>query len=149
MSEELKSRVDTLATLMDQYKLGEAELQGQGWKVSIKRIVVPGVSTPLMPSQAPTEGIYEEESEEELQPDAPVGMPISSPMNGIYYASSSPSSPPFVKEGDTVNAGQVVALIEAMKVFNEINAPMSGTIRKIAAQSGNVVGQGEPLMYIG
>ena len=47
-----------------------------------------------------------------------------------------------------MNAGQVVALIEAMKVFNEINAPMSGTVRKITAASGAVVAQGEPLMYI-
>ena len=94
--------------------------------------------------------VEEVEAEEAApQAEAPIGIPISSPMNGIYYGAQSPSAPPFVKEGDTVTAGQVVALIEAMKVFNEIIAPVSGTVRKVVAQSGQVVGPGEPLMYIG
>lgn len=136
---------------MDQYKLGEAELEGEGWRVAIRRrSSVVAVQTALAHGTSSVEAAtIEEEFEEEAVPAAPVGTPINSPMNGIYYSSSSPSSPPFVKEGDTVNAGQVVALIEAMKVFNEIHAPLSGTVRKVAAQSGNVVAQGEPLMYIG
>lgn len=81
-------------------------------------------------------------------PDKPPGTPVNSPMNGIYYATPSPNTPPFVREGDTVNAGQVIGLIEAMKVFNEITAPLSGTIKKILVESGQLVQPGEPLMMI-
>lgn len=76
------------------------------------------------------------------------GTPVTSPMMGVYYASPSPGSPAFVSEGDSVTAGQVIGLIEAMKVFNEITAPTSGTISSIAAESGKLVHPGEPLMYI-
>lgn len=70
-------------------------------------------------------------------------------MMGIYYSASSPGAPPFVKEGDMVQAGQVVGLIEAMKVYNEIVSSVSGTVKKIAAQNGALVQPGEPLLYIG
>lgn len=70
-------------------------------------------------------------------------------MTGIYYGSPSPSSPPYVKEGDNVTAGQVVGLIEAMKVFNEIHATVSGTVKKVVAESGAIVNPGDPLIYIG
>jgi acetyl-CoA carboxylase biotin carboxyl carrier protein len=70
-------------------------------------------------------------------------------MTGIYYASPNPTSPPFVTEGEMVNMGQVVGLIEAMKVFNEIIAPVSGIVSKVVAKNGEVVNPGEPLLYIG
>ena len=82
-------------------------------------------------------------------PSAPAGLPVSSPMTGVFYASSSPGASPFVKEGEAVSAGDVVALIEAMKVFNEITAPVSGTVLRVVAKPGAVVEPGEPLLYIG
>lgn len=77
------------------------------------------------------------------------GTPISSPMTGIYYSAASPGSPPFVKEGDTIQAGQTVGLIEAMKVFNEITATISGKVVKVVAESGQLVQPGDPLIYVG
>ena len=70
-------------------------------------------------------------------------------MAGIYYASPSPSAPAFVSEGDSVTVGQVVGLIEAMKVFNEITAMTSGKVTKLVAQTGKIVQPGEPLLFIG
>ena len=69
-------------------------------------------------------------------------------MTGIYYSAPSPSSPPYLQEGDTVTAGQVIGLIEAMKVFNEIPAPTSGVVVKVTVESGQLVNLGDPLMYL-
>jgi acetyl-CoA carboxylase biotin carboxyl carrier protein len=69
-------------------------------------------------------------------------------MNGIYYAQSSPNAPPFVTEGDEVEDGQVVALIEAMKVFNEIVAPYDGRVTRIVAANNQLVQAGDPLLYL-
>lgn len=70
-------------------------------------------------------------------------------MTGLYYSSPSPGAAPFVAEGDTVSAGQIVGLIEAMKVFNEIVSPVSGTVLSIVANNGQLVQPGEPLLYVG
>ncbi len=78
----------------------------------------------------------------------PAGTAVSSPMMGIYYDAPSPGSPPFVKVGDAITAGQVVGLIEAMKVFNEITSGLTGTVQSIVAKSGQLVQPGEPLIFI-
>jgi acetyl-CoA carboxylase biotin carboxyl carrier protein len=70
-------------------------------------------------------------------------------MAGIFYGAPSPGSPPFVQEGDTVAAGQIIGLIEAMKVFNEIPSPVSGTVKRLVAENGAVVGVGDALLLIG
>ncbi len=73
---------------------------------------------------------------------------ITSPMVGTFYAASSPDSPPFVKVGDHVSTGKVVCIIEAMKLFNEIESEVSGTIVKILAENGKPVEYGQKLMLV-
>jgi len=146
---DLREKVDELAALIEEFKLGEATLQGEGWKVSLKKRSSRAVR---QAESAEEESYHEQETAQPVAPaapEAPVGTPVTSPMNGIYYTSPSPSAAPFVQEGDSVTAGQVVGLIEAMKVFNEIVAPMSGTVKKIVAETGQLVAPGEPLLYIG
>src|SRR5579884_141902 len=66
------------------------------------------------------------------KPELPAGAwTVKSPMMGIFYRASSPSSPPFVKEGDLVKAGQVICLVEAMKVFNEVKADTDGRVLQV------------------
>ncbi len=146
--EELTRRIDDLAELMDEFALSEAELSGPDWKVAFRRARRP---VPVDHSEASPDVL---EAPAAAAPTAvppsggPKGTPINSPMNGIYYSSPSPSAPPFVKEGEAVMAGQVVGLIEAMKVFNEIVSPVSGTVEKMVAETGQLVQPGDPLIYV-
>ena len=73
---------------------------------------------------------------------------ITSPTVGTYYASSSPDAKPFIAVGSKVSANTVVCIIEAMKVFNEINAEVSGTIEKILVENGQAVEFGQPLFKV-
>ncbi|MFA6029506.1 MAG: acetyl-CoA carboxylase biotin carboxyl carrier protein [Elusimicrobiota bacterium] len=73
---------------------------------------------------------------------------VKSPMMGIFYRAASPSSPPFVKEGDIVRAGDVLCLIEAMKVFNDIKAERGGKILSIALENGKPVKAGAELFVL-
>ena len=81
-------------------------------------------------------------------PAQPAGTPVKSPMMGIFYRASSPSSPPFCKEGDVIKPGQVIAMIEAMKVFNEIKAEWPGTVVKCLVENGKPVKSGQDLYII-
>ncbi len=138
-----------LADLMDEYKLEKARLSGDGWKVAFNRNRTEKTARVAAPAPHPNMGeeTYDEPEAVEQAP-ASIGTPINSPMTGIFYASPSPTSPAFVKEGENVQAGDVVGLIEAMKVFNEIHSPISGTVSKMAAESGQLVNPGDPLIYI-
>lgn len=133
---------------MEEFNLAEASLQGKNWRVGFKKrtpkpvAVAAAVATE---DEAPAEVAVAASAVS----SAPSGAPVTSPMNGIFYSQPSQGSPPFVKEGDAVTAGQVVGLIEAMKVFNEIVATVSGTVTKVVVESGQLVSPGEPLLYIG
>ena len=67
------------------------------------------------------------------------GDTIKTPMSGIFYRAPTPSSPPYVREGDTVKEGQVICIIEAMKVFNEIKAEFNCVIEKVVQENGKPV----------
>ncbi|WP_336944810.1 acetyl-CoA carboxylase biotin carboxyl carrier protein subunit [Asaia sp. BMEF1] len=73
---------------------------------------------------------------------------VSSPMVGIAYLTPDPAAPPFVQEGQSVSAGQTIMLIEAMKTFNQIKAPRSGTLTRFLVASGDPVEFGEALAII-
>ena len=80
--------------------------------------------------------------------ELPEGHVLRSPMVGTFYASPNPESPPFVKVGQTVKAGDTLAIIEAMKMFNPIEADVSGTVSAILASSGQPIEFDEPLFVI-
>ena len=73
---------------------------------------------------------------------------LNAPLMGIFFRGSTPSAPPFVKEGAQVNKGDVICLIEAMKVFNEMRAEFPCIIKKVLVENGKPVKQGEPLFAI-
>lgn len=148
---EMKDRIDELAELMCEFKLSEAEVKSDDFTIRFKKRSK-AMATSAAESSPASELYQEDEIELDLAVSSPgnkpTGIPITSPMTGIYYASPSPSSPPFVHVGDVVTAGQVIGLIEAMKVFNEVPAPTSGTVSRIMVESGQLVNLGDPLMYV-
>ena len=81
-------------------------------------------------------------------PQAPEGETIKAPMSGIFYRAPSPSSPPYVREGDTVKEGQVLCVLEAMKVFNELKAEETCVIEKVLAENGKPVEPNQNLFLI-
>jgi acetyl-CoA carboxylase biotin carboxyl carrier protein len=73
---------------------------------------------------------------------------IKSPIVGTYYESPSPGAPPFIKPGDSVSVGQVLCIVEAMKLMNEIESDYSGTVVKIFVTNGQPVEYGQPLFAV-
>ncbi|MFZ2236701.1 MAG: acetyl-CoA carboxylase biotin carboxyl carrier protein [Dokdonella sp.] len=82
-------------------------------------------------------------------PPAPDGHVVKSPMVGTYYSSASPGAPPFLKVGQQVKIGETIGIIEAMKMFNQIEAEHAGTVKAILVENGRPVEFDEPLFVIG
>jgi acetyl-CoA carboxylase biotin carboxyl carrier protein len=79
---------------------------------------------------------------------APTGHVVKSPMVGTFYRSASPGSKPFAEVGAAIKEGEPICIIEAMKIMNEIEADMSGTISKILVENGQAVEYGQPLFIV-
>lgn len=148
---DLTHRIEELAAIIDEFGLESASLKGEDWQVSFakepKQAGVPMVAAAAPAADASAAPAAQPAPQPKRKAE-PVGRPITSPMTGIYYSSPSPGSPPFVKVGDIVNAGDVVGLIEAMKVFNEITATSAGKVLKVAAESGQLVQPGDALVVL-
>jgi acetyl-CoA carboxylase biotin carboxyl carrier protein len=82
------------------------------------------------------------------EPEAPKGHQVKSPMVGTFYRASAPGSPPFVNVGDSVKAGDVICIIEAMKMLNQIEADQAGKVTAILVENGQPVEFGQPLFII-
>jgi acetyl-CoA carboxylase biotin carboxyl carrier protein len=100
-----------------------------------------------MPMQSPTEAATGGHAK--AGGDLPDGAVVRSPMVGTFYASPAPDKPPFVTVGQSVKAGDTLGIIEAMKMFNPIEADVSGTVLKILTESGQPVEFDQPLFVIG
>lgn len=87
-------------------------------------------------------------SSKPAEPVVQNGTTVKSSMMGIFYRAPTPSAPPFVKEGDAVKAGQVVCMIEAMKVFNELKAEFPCTVLKVLLENGKPVRSGQDLFLV-
>jgi len=73
---------------------------------------------------------------------------VSAPLTGVWYPAPSPGARSYVNEGDEITTGQVIGLIEAMKLFNEIKADASGTVKRVLVENGTLVKRKQPLLEI-
>jgi acetyl-CoA carboxylase biotin carboxyl carrier protein len=142
-------RVEDLIRALEGSTVGELELVEAGTEIIIRRrpdmVMTPATNQQMGIAPegiAPLAGAPGRLTREDRT------RPIIAPLTGVYYAAPSPEEPPFVAVGDVVSVGQVVALVEAMKVFNEIQAEVAGRVTTIVAGNGNVVQKGDVLLRI-
>jgi acetyl-CoA carboxylase biotin carboxyl carrier protein len=143
-------RVEEIIGALEGSTVSEFELTEEGTQITIRRATnmvltaVPTVEAATGPAIVPAAGTKGKSAASKVDKS----IPVVAPLTGVYYSSASPSTPPFVNIGDTVQVGQVVALIEAMKVFNEINSEVSGRVVAIPAKNGDVIQKGDAILRI-
>ncbi len=147
-----------LLQLMEKYGVSEANLQNdqESWKVrrGPRTVSFGGPQMPMsMPGpamQAPMAGQAASPAAQTaaVQPEKPAGITINAPTVGTFYSAASPEDEAFVSVGSVVKPDTVVCIIEAMKVFNQIQSEKSGRIVEILVSNGDAVEFGQPLFRI-
>ncbi len=144
--------IKQVVELMKRSELSEFELEEEGFKLRLTRKgneapqVIQAVAAPAaQPLAAPAAVPAATESTPAEDPNLST---ITSPMVGTFYSAASPESPSFVKAGQKTDADTVVCIIEAMKVMNEIQAELSGTIVECLVENGQAVEYGQPLFKV-
>jgi acetyl-CoA carboxylase biotin carboxyl carrier protein len=154
----LLALVDRLAVLLERSDLTELEVEAGGTGITLRKAAA------LAPLAAGSAAALAEASTAVGTPaeGAPAGAPgaapaappastrtaVLAPLTGIFYASPSPGSPPFVAVGREVVVGQVIGLIEAMKLFNEIKSDKAGRVVRVVAEDGALVQAKHPLIEV-
>ena len=142
-------RVEELIQVLEGSTIGELELTEAGTQIIIRRrpdMMMVSVPTQPLSLTHPGTQVIPVNGKQRVQEES--RRFILAPMTGVYYTAPSPTSPPFVHPGDIVHVGQVVALIEAMKVFNEIQSEVSGRVVEVVAVNGEVVHKGDVLIRV-
>jgi acetyl-CoA carboxylase biotin carboxyl carrier protein len=123
---------------MEEENLQELEIREAGFTVKLVRR-----SKPQAPANSPV-------------PGGPVPPPeppqnrlvVTAPLAGVFYRAPSPQANPYVNAGDTINPGQLLCIIEAMKIMNEIRSELGGRVKKILVENGKVVKAGQELFLV-
>ena len=145
--------IEKLAKIIKEQDLSEISLEDGEQAITIRKDVIVSsapavaISTPaVQPVSAPASAPIEAPSE--VKEEKKSGIPITSPMVGTFYMAPSPDSAPFVSVGGSVKQGDVVCIIEAMKMMNEIKSEVAGKIVEICVEDGQPVEFGQVLMYV-
>ncbi len=142
--------IEKIAKIVTDNSLSEITL-GQGDDIITIRKDSYAASAPVgNAAPAPAQQVLQPEEKPAETKTEPVkeNKVITSPMVGAFYAAPAPGAKPFVKVGDTVSVGQVVCIVEAMKLMNEIESEVSGRVTQICVEDGQSVEYGQVLMYI-
>jgi acetyl-CoA carboxylase biotin carboxyl carrier protein len=137
-----------LAAVVNELGLSEIEVESTGLKLRVQRAAPLAAVAPAavaLPAAAPVT------SEHPIVADAvplTASISIEAPMVGTFYRASSPTAEPYVREGDMVKEGQILCIIEAMKLMNEIESKTAGRVAKILVENGQPVEYGQPLFLV-
>ena len=154
-------QIQELIRLINKSNIGEITVEEKGFKITIKQkleavqqivTAAPVYAAPPVAAQAPaaagSNAPAAEKSKPAAEPAASNLITIKSPMIGTFYRRASPDKPLFVEVGDEIAPGKVVCIIEAMKLFNEIEAEISGKIVKILVEDASPVEYDQPLYLV-
>jgi acetyl-CoA carboxylase biotin carboxyl carrier protein len=152
-------KIKKLIDLLEESNLAEIEIKEGEESVRLARTpkgvavaapvmqAAPVAHAPVMPMHGPTEAASG--GSPKPAADLPAGHVVRAPMVGTFYASPSPDKPPFVSVGQSVKAGDTLGVIEAMKMFNPIEADVAGTVLKVMVENGQPIEFDQPLFVIG
>ena len=144
--------VDLLAPAFEQAGLDELEVEVGDLRVRLARPrALPAPPAPATPAPDPGAVPGSSPSGDGATPfgEPAAGMRfVSAPLTGVWYTAPSPGARPYVAEGDEIAAGQVLGLIEAMKLFNEIKSDVAGTVTRMLVETGTLVKRKQPLLEV-
>ena len=134
-----RAAIEALVEIIDEKGLTELEYECEGLRVRVaRRTGTPPTAAPALAPPGP---------EPDPEPESAQSV-ITSPMVGTFYVASAPDAPPFVDVGARVASGQVVCIIEAMKLMNEIESEHEGVITERLVENGQAVEYGQPLFRV-
>ena len=147
--------IEKLAKILEETSLTEISLEDGEQALTMRKDLPPVVSAPVVQQAVPVAAApapaaptaAQASSAAQAEP-AKKGKPLTSPMVGTFYKAASPDAKPFVEVGQTVSQGDVVCIVEAMKLMNEIESEFSGKVVEICVEDGQPVEFGQVLMYI-
>jgi acetyl-CoA carboxylase biotin carboxyl carrier protein len=148
-------KIRRLVELMKEHDLGEIDLRQGETRIRLRRELAPASGGAMLPAAAApaaalpsTAAPSKDASPAQAAAEAEQTAVILSPMVGTFYSAADPESPPYVKVGDHVGPETTVCIVEAMKVFNQIPAEVSGKITAVLVENGESVEFGQPLFKV-
>ena len=146
-----QDKVKEIIDILESSNVNEIEVTFWGRKVRVVKNasgIVANHSQPEVLKSTVVDSLKKEESVNKPEEDSSNGEKVLSPMPGVFYSAQSPDKPPFVNEGDRVVKGQVLCIIESMKIMNEIECEQNGIIKKILVKNSDPVEFNQPLFII-
>ena len=122
----------------------QLEIRRGGLRVKVSKNGAPVAAAPSAPAATPS-NVVVTGPDQQTKGELPT---VNAPLTGVFYRSPTPQAPPFVQIGAVVNKGDVIALIEAMKLFNEIRSTAGGKVKRIFAENGQLVRAHQPLLEL-
>ena len=146
-----QDKVKEVIDILENSNINEIEVTFWGRKIRVVKnapsVLSSSVSTNSSSFDNNVEPLTDQSSESNAQ-KIETGEKVLSPMPGVFYSAQSPEKPPFVSEGDKVIVGQVLCIIESMKIMNEIEAEIDGTIKKVLVSDSDPVEFNQPLFIV-
>jgi acetyl-CoA carboxylase biotin carboxyl carrier protein len=150
-AESLLALIDKLGALLEKSELAELEVEAGETGIVLRKpsAAAPSAATAAAqdPGPAAAAPAAPAAAAEPAAPESSVKT-VRAPLTGVFYEAPSPTAPPYVTVGQQVVVGQIIGLIEAMKLFNEIKSDVSGKVVRIVAESGKLVKAKQPLIEV-